>query len=94
MEDSLPPLRDYVVAKHIWLTVVPLGQRENFFCLNLKDYILANLKPACCARSGVDWSSVFGIAIWRLWFWPNQALFSNVQISNHSIIVDIIYVQR
>lgn len=37
VEDSLHALKDCVVAKHIWLALVPPNQRDNFFSLNLKD---------------------------------------------------------
>ncbi|KAH9671332.1 putative ribonuclease H protein [Citrus sinensis] len=89
VEDSLHALRDYVAAKHIWLALVPFSLRDRFFSLDLKDWILTNLKPNRYDSNGVDWSVIFGIAIWRLWFWRNQALFNNVQRSNHNIILDI-----
>ena len=78
-----------MVAKCIWLDIVPCSLRGSFFSLNLEDWILTNLKPNCYDCNRVDWSVIFGTAIWRLWFWRNQALFKNVQRSNQNITLDI-----
>ena len=63
MEDSLHALRDCVAAKHIWLDIVPFSLRDSFFSLDLKDWILTNLKHGRYDSNGVDWSVIFGIAI-------------------------------
>lgn len=89
VEDSFHALKDCVAAKHFLLAIVPFSLRDSFFFLELKDWILTNLKPDRYDSNGVDWFVIFGIAIWRLWFWRNQALFKNVQRSNHNIILDI-----
>ena len=78
-----------MVAKCIWLDIVPCSLRGSFFSLNLEDWILTNLKSGRYDSNGVDWSVIFGIAIWHLWFWRNQALFKKVQRSSQNITLDI-----
>ena len=68
VEDSLHVLRDCMAAKHIWLAIVLFSLRDSFFSLDLKDWILTNLKSGRYDSNGVDWSVIFGIAIWNLWF--------------------------
>ncbi|KAH9733957.1 putative ribonuclease H protein [Citrus sinensis] len=76
IENTLHALRDCPGAKH-------------FFNLNLRDWMLYNLKNLWKYEGFFYWTCLFGVTIWRLWFWRNQNLHNGVTNSTSHIVMDI-----
>lgn len=43
--------------------------------MNREDWIDANLAGKFNSRYGDDWSIIWGVTIWKLWKWRNEAIF-------------------
>ena len=89
IENTLHALRDCPGAKHVWLVLLPLEIRQQFFNLNLRDWMLYNLKNLWKYEGFFYWTCLFGVTIWRLWFWRNQNLHNGVTNSTSHIVIDI-----
>ena len=74
-ESIIHTLRDPVIARSIWAQLLPQSQLYNFFSMGLKDWFVCNLTNKGAIEHEANWECVFGIAIWRLWFWRNYYMF-------------------
>lgn len=36
-----------------------------------------------------DWSVLFGVSVWRLWFWCNQFTHTNISCSIGNVLMDV-----
>ncbi|KAL9453582.1 hypothetical protein AB3S75_009233 [Citrus x aurantiifolia] len=75
-ENKMHALRDCFVAKRIWNCLIPVNFRHHFFSFNLRDWLYFNLGKTGINEVGDEWACLFGVAIWKIWFWRNQFLFS------------------
>lgn len=48
-----------------------------------------NLSKAKKFDENIERTYIFAVAVWRLWFWRNQAIFLNNYSSTRNIILDI-----
>ncbi|KAL9454363.1 hypothetical protein AB3S75_009869 [Citrus x aurantiifolia] len=76
-EDVIHVLRDCVVAKRIWNHLVPGKFKQSFFSLDLRDWLCFNLGKAGINKVVDDWTCLFGVAVWKIWFWRNQFIFNH-----------------
>lgn len=68
LEDLLHAIRDCIVVRQVWNHFIPVTNRFYFYSLNMKDWTKYNLERDWSFESGLGWNTVFGVAIWRLWF--------------------------
>ncbi|KAL4364057.1 hypothetical protein GQ457_04G031790 [Hibiscus cannabinus] len=66
-EDVAHVLRDCVAAKGLWTKVISSEKREEFFSLELQQWLLKNLFDATFMAIDTDWSIRFAIFCWLLW---------------------------
>ncbi|KAK9225861.1 hypothetical protein WN943_010906 [Citrus x changshan-huyou] len=71
-EDALHAVRDCVDSKRIWLALLPKHTSHTFFTLDLRAWIACNLNNQMKITNKKDWTVVFGVTVWRLWYWRNQ----------------------
>ncbi|XVE83745.1 hypothetical protein DITRI_Ditri16bG0111000 [Diplodiscus trichospermus] len=88
-ETGLHVLRDCNVARQVWLNLVSMGSREYFFSMGYKDWLLKILVNEDGMQSEIDWPTLFGVGVWRIWFWRNQALYDRNSRPIHSKGEDI-----
>ena len=89
-ETTLHVLRDCFMARRLWNQLLPSGWRQPFFSSNLNDWLTVNLRSNQCMVNGLEWSCVFGVAIWRLWFWQNQNQFNKISTDSTSMAQDVL----
>lgn len=59
------------------------------FFLSLKDWLFFNIRSKEQTRRNVDGSCIFGVTIWRLWYWRNNFQFNNVNVDSNHMFHDI-----
>ncbi|KAH9673795.1 reverse transcriptase domain-containing protein [Citrus sinensis] len=74
-KDVIHALRDCVVAKRIWNHLVLGMFKQSFFSLDLRDWLCFNLGKAGINKVVDEWACLFGVAVWKIWFWRNQFIF-------------------
>ena len=89
-ETTLHVLRDCFMAKRLWNQLLPSEWRQVFFSSNLIDWLTLNLRSNQCMENGLEWSCMFGVAIWRLWFWRNQYQFNKVSTDSIRMAQDVL----
>lgn len=89
LESTLHVLRDCPVAKRTWNCLIPKSLQADFFSLSLKDQVFFNIRSKEQTRRNVDWSYIFGVTIWRFWYWRNNFQFNNVNVDNNHMLQDI-----
>ncbi|KAH9758495.1 putative ribonuclease H protein [Citrus sinensis] len=89
VEDILHALRDCPCIKRVWLCLVSEGDYNFFFHDNLRDWIVANLQNKSKPASHIPWECVFGVAVWRLWFWRNHFMVEGKLVDSSAIIMDV-----
>ncbi|KAH9792364.1 putative ribonuclease H protein [Citrus sinensis] len=89
VENTLHVLRDCPSAKHVWSSLIPHGINHQFFSLNLRDWMLYNLRNLWKYDGMFDWPCLFGVTVWGLWFWRNQNLHNGVFTSKSNVVMDI-----
>lgn len=55
-----------VILRGRWLKLVPNNLRNNFFELDLKNWIYYNLKNMGMLERDEKWPCIFGVALWRI----------------------------
>ncbi|CAA0843105.1 Polynucleotidyl transferase- ribonuclease H-like superfamily protein [Striga hermonthica] len=65
-ETLLHTLRDCPKATQIWRTLIPGNMLPAFFSLDLVQWLGYNL-CSVAANEMVEWSSFFGVTMWRIW---------------------------
>lgn len=77
MEESfLNILRECIIAKQVWASLVPSHQLEKFFKVEYSDWVSSNLSIHSYKWKGVCWTTVF-LMTWRLWKWWNDFCLNN-----------------
>lgn len=71
IETTMHVARDCFIAKRLWNLFIPVAYREQFYSLSLREWIVQNLKSIWNLERGLEWPCVFGVVIWRLWYWRN-----------------------
>ncbi|CAA0815561.1 Polynucleotidyl transferase- ribonuclease H-like superfamily protein [Striga hermonthica] len=73
-ESALHVCRDCPKAAEIWRRLVPGPAQNEFFSLNLEQWLASNLLlPSLVGRD--NWACSFGVIVWKLWRWRNESLF-------------------
>ena len=88
-EDILHTLRDCHCIKRVWFCLVPEGEHSSFFHDNLQEWIMFNLQNKRRFVNHIPWECVFGVAIWRLWFWRNRFMVEGKLVDSSTINMDI-----
>jgi ribonuclease HI len=73
-ETNLHVLRDCVVARQIWMTVVPLQNRANFFGGDLSYWFQFNLQGDLDWIADVRWAEFWANVCYYLWYWRNKEI--------------------
>ena len=89
VEDILHALRDCPCIKQIWLRLFAGGDYHAFFHANLREWLVANLQNKSNVNSYIPWECVFGVAIWRLWFWRNHFMVEGKLVDSSKITMDV-----
>ncbi|KAL9453332.1 hypothetical protein AB3S75_009020 [Citrus x aurantiifolia] len=89
VEYILHALRDCPCIKRVWLCLVSEGDYNLFFRDNLRDWIIANLQHKPKPVSHIPWECIFGVAVWRLWFWRNHFMAEGKLVDSSEIIMDV-----
>ena len=89
IEDIIHVLRDCQCLKRVWLRLVPARNHLYFFQSTLRDWIIANLQNKWKIASPSTWECIFGVAIWRLWFWRNHFMVDGKLADSSTIYLDI-----
>ncbi|KAH9770878.1 putative ribonuclease H protein [Citrus sinensis] len=88
-ENVMHALRDCFVAKRIWNCLIPVNFRHHFFSFNLRDWLCFNLGKTGINEVGDECACLFGVAIWKIWFWRNQFLFSQKSPCCNHVVAEI-----
>ncbi|KAK9208565.1 hypothetical protein WN944_000923 [Citrus x changshan-huyou] len=89
MEDGLNAVMDRVDSKRIWLALLPKHTSHTFFALDLCAWIVCNMKNHLKITNEKDWPVLFGVTIWRMWYWHNQFVHTHKTSSLSNIIMDV-----
>ncbi|CAI9764306.1 unnamed protein product [Fraxinus pennsylvanica] len=77
-------LRDCLIAKALWLKLLPLSDNARFFDLNFNDWMVGNLRNGSTAWENLDWRMLFGFTCWYIWTWRNKLVFNNSRVDGSS----------
>lgn len=77
MEDILHASRDCGHAREVWNSFYPQGRVQSFFYLNLRDWVIENLRCTSMAGEDIGWSERKAVTCWALWKWRNAGIFEN-----------------
>ncbi|KAL9419174.1 hypothetical protein AB3S75_037017 [Citrus x aurantiifolia] len=89
LEDIIHVLRDCHCIKRVWLRLVPARHQISFFQLPLREWIIANLQNKWKIPSPLSWECIFGVAVWRLWYWRNLFVVEGKLMDSSTVYVDI-----
>ena len=89
VEDILHVLRDCRCIIQVWRKLVPMANHSSFFNLNLRDWIAGNLQNKWKIISSPPWECIFGVTVWRLWFWRNHFLFAGKLVDSLTVYMDV-----
>ena len=71
------------------VSLLPNTIKATFFSVTFREWLLNNLSKGKSVKTGESWSLVFGITIWKLWYWRNQFLFANISLFSLRVVSDI-----
>ncbi|KAJ8450543.1 hypothetical protein Cgig2_020180 [Carnegiea gigantea] len=74
-ESTLHLLRDCEAATRIWKQLVLVKYHATFFTLQLRDWMMLNLKQTRATKH--KWPMMFATTVWWLWRWRNIRCFEN-----------------
>lgn len=89
LENTLPVLRDCMVARRFWNRIVPEQNKPAFYSLNLRKWMCANLKSGWTFKQNVSWRCFFGVAIWKLWQGRNLFNFNHISVDSEHMVNDV-----
>ncbi|KAH9804404.1 putative ribonuclease H protein [Citrus sinensis] len=89
LENTIHVLRDCPYSKAVWLRLLRGNNHQYFFQSNLADWMSANLQVQSTSVGNKLWRVIFGVAIWRLWFWRNRFIFTKDHWESSAIALDI-----
>ena len=89
LEDIIHVLRDCYCIKRVWLRIVPARHHSSFFQSSLQDWIIANLQNKWNIPSPLSWECIFGVAVWRLWYWRNHFMVEGKLADSSTVCVDV-----
>jgi hypothetical protein len=73
-ETIIHVLRYCPLAKDIWLTLIPLKHKREFFMSELDNWMHFNLTNSIVWNCRVDWKDYWVVACHALWSWRNKEL--------------------
>lgn len=88
-ENILHALRDCISAKRIWSSLSPINIKADFLSNNLRGWLLNNLAGGKRFEMIENWSLIFGVTVWKIWYWRNQLLFANVSPCRLYVVSEI-----
>lgn len=68
-------LRECPLATNIWMRRLRMEKRREFFRLEVRGWLRANLLNSVQVAME-DWPSTFGVTIWKIWQWRNDHIFN------------------
>ncbi|KAK2399946.1 Polynucleotidyl transferase, ribonuclease H superfamily protein [Trifolium repens] len=71
-ETILHVLRDCPLVLHVWMRVVPINRRGEFFMSDLKDWIGINLNNTDNNTNGALWCDFWALTCYCFWSWKNK----------------------
>lgn len=87
-EDILHAIRDCSFIKKIWVRLVPTCHNSRFFQSNLREWIFCNLQNKWSIDVDPPWECIFGVTIWRLWFWRNHFNANGQLVDSTTVCLD------
>ncbi|KAK4261982.1 hypothetical protein QN277_027605 [Acacia crassicarpa] len=69
-------LRDCVYARKLWDVLVDPVHLVTFYSASLIEWGLLNLNKDLGSRFNEHWHLIWGVGIWMLWLWRNDACFN------------------
>ncbi|KAL9443990.1 hypothetical protein AB3S75_017211 [Citrus x aurantiifolia] len=88
VEDILHALRDCYCINQVWRKLVPMATHNAFFNSNLREWIAGNLRNKWKIAFSLPWECIFGVVVWRLWFWSNHFSFEGKLVDGVTIYMD------
>lgn len=85
LENTIHVLHDRLYSREVWFRLLCGLNHHNFFNANLADWMSMNLQ----ASNNFLGRVIFGIAIWRLWFWRNQFTFTKAYWESNNVAMDL-----
>lgn len=72
LETTLHALRDCPLVLVIWMNLVRVDCRGEFFDSSLDDWITLNMSRHCGIDTEMDWKAVWANASHMIWMWRNK----------------------
>ncbi|KAA3486878.1 LINE-1 reverse transcriptase isogeny [Gossypium australe] len=86
-EDLEHVLRDCPAAKEVWMLVLPNQLKQRFFSVSFQDWFILNLCfHESLQGSGLTWSCLFGLIVWRIWKNRNLFIFQHISWSATEVV--------
>ncbi|CAL1373122.1 unnamed protein product [Linum trigynum] len=84
-ESNLHYLRDCVLAKAVWLKIIPAQEHSHFFSLGYENWLQENISNEDHGDWTGDWASYFSLITWYLWKYRNDSVFKGKKLSPSSL---------
>ncbi|KAF7841634.1 ribonuclease H [Senna tora] len=91
-EDGLHVVRDCCEARKLWFMLVPGNEWDQFFSLELEEWIDKNLNNSFGEGCRGDWSITFGVACWILWKRRNTRVFGGKYAFQGNVAIQVLAV--
>jgi ribonuclease HI len=72
VESILHVLRDCPLARVVWIHLVPMNLRQNFFDMELKQWFDTNCSNEMEDSNNIRWNAIWAMACHNLWQWRNK----------------------
>ncbi|KAK7266214.1 hypothetical protein RIF29_18856 [Crotalaria pallida] len=89
-ETILHCLRDCKEIRPLWTAHVDRRSWVAFFHANLDEWIHRNVHGGIKGNSSIDWSTMFGVAVWMLWRERNSFVFESKKESIISLQMQVL----
>lgn len=86
LESLVHILRDCIITKDLWLSIVKPSSHQSFFNLDLNEWLKLNIvKPHLFG--GDNWGSVFASLCWLIWQRRNTRIFERKVVNNATLLL-------
>ncbi|KAK9190090.1 hypothetical protein WN943_018691 [Citrus x changshan-huyou] len=89
LETTVHVLRDCPFSRVVWIRLLRDHNHHEFFNADLEGWMSGNLQASNKPPGTSLWRVLFGVAIWRIWFWRNHFIFTKDYWESNTIAMDI-----
>ncbi|KAH9699193.1 putative ribonuclease H protein [Citrus sinensis] len=89
LETTIHVLRDCPYSRAVWLRLLRDHNHQEFFNADLVGWMSRNLQASNKYPCSNLWRVIFGVAIWRIWYWRNHFIFTKEYWESNAIALDI-----